>query len=63
VDRELVLTGVDTLAGHMDICNVITRITAVVFHTLITIIIVIIFDPPIIPILAAQVVCHPYRKF
>jgi len=40
VDRELVLTGVDTLAGHFEICNAIKRVPAVVFHALITIIII-----------------------
>jgi len=40
VDRELVLTGVDTLAGHVEICNAIKRVPAVVFHALITIIII-----------------------
>jgi len=40
VDRELVLIGVDTLAGHVEICNAIKRVPAVVFHALITIIII-----------------------
>jgi len=63
VDRELVLTGVDTLAGHMDICNVITRITALVFHALITIIIIVISDASAIPSLVALVERYPDRKF
>jgi len=39
VDRELVLIGVDTLAGHVEICNAIKRVPAV-FHALITIVII-----------------------
>jgi len=62
VDRELVLTGVDTVASHVDICDAITRITALVFHALISIITIIVSDTPVIPILAAQVAVLSLQK-
>lgn len=55
MDTELVLTGIYTVASHFDICDAITRITALVFHALINTIAIIVSDAPVIPILAAQV--------